>query len=101
MRGARDSVPAFAFVHSMFNRSNNDNGIVATLVDGEAYKVGILAVLVVLTIPLALVMRRRLGPSYRRRLEADPTQRPGAVDAEKTGVQQHRLSGSSDGNGGS
>jgi uncharacterized protein len=88
MRGARDSVLAFALVHSMFNRSNNDNGIVATLLDGDAYKVGILAVLVVLTIPLALMMRRRLGPSYRRRLEADPTQRPDAVDAEETGVQR-------------
>jgi uncharacterized protein len=68
MRGARDSVLAFALLHSVFNRSNNDNGIAATLLDGDAYRVGILIVLPVLTIAASLVLRHKLGPSYRRHL---------------------------------
>ena len=69
MRGARDSVLAFALLHSVFNRSNNDNGIAATLLDGDAYRVAIVIVLPVLTIAAALVLRHKLGPSYRRQLD--------------------------------
>jgi CAAX protease family protein len=83
MRGARDSVLAFALVHSIFNRTNNDNGVAATLLDGNAYKVGIVIVLVLLTTAVAILLRRKLGSSYRRRLEADSTQRPGGVAGEE------------------
>jgi len=69
MRGARDSVLAFALLHSVFNRSNNDNGIAATLLDGDAYRVAIVTVLPVLTLAAALVLRHQLGPSYRRQLD--------------------------------
>lgn len=69
MRGSRDSVLAFALLHSVFNRSNNDNGIAATLLDGDAYQVGILIVLPVLTIAASAVLRHELGPSYRRHLD--------------------------------
>ena len=69
MRGARDSVLAFALVHSVFNRTNNDNGIAATLLDGNAYKLGILIVILLLTAAVALLLRRKLGASYRRQME--------------------------------
>jgi lipoprotein signal peptidase len=65
MRGARDSVLAFALLHSMFNRSNNPDGVAASVLSGQAYQVGILAVLVVLTITVALILRRRLGSGAR------------------------------------
>lgn len=74
MRGARDSVLAFALLHSIFNRSNNSNGIAATLLDGDAYQVGIVIVLPVLTIAASLVLRHKLGPAYRRQLDRMATQ---------------------------
>jgi membrane protease YdiL (CAAX protease family) len=53
------SVLAAALTHTMFNRSNNDEGIIAALVDGDARKLaGILAV-IVLAVILALIARRR------------------------------------------
>jgi membrane protease YdiL (CAAX protease family) len=69
MRGSRDSVLAFALLHSVFNRTNNHNGIVATLLNGDAHQVGILIVLPVLTIAASVVLRHKLGPSYRRHLD--------------------------------
>jgi membrane protease YdiL (CAAX protease family) len=74
MRGARDSVLAFALLHSTFNRSNNSNGNAATLLDGDAYQVGILIVLPMLTIAASVVLRRKLGPAYRHQLDHLATQ---------------------------
>lgn len=71
MRGARDSVLAFALLHSIFNRSNNPDGVAASVLSGQAYQIGILAALVVLTITVGLILRRRLGSSYRHHLEND------------------------------
>ena len=45
LRGTRGSILAVAVLHTMFNRSNNDEGIVAGLVDGDGRKLaGLLAV---------------------------------------------------------
>ena len=42
LRGSRDSLLAAGLMHSVFNRTNNDNGIAAALLNGELYRLGIL-----------------------------------------------------------
>jgi hypothetical protein len=54
----------------VFNRSNNDEGLVASLVDGDARKLGGLLAVLVLTAVVALVARRKLGRSQRMLLDA-------------------------------
>lgn len=56
---AGGSVLAAALTHTMFNRSNNEEGIIAGLVEGDARKLaGILAV-IVLAVIFSLTARRR------------------------------------------
>jgi len=65
LRGARDSILAVALVHTAFNRSNNDEGVVAGLLEGQARgPAGLLAV-VVLATTVAIIARRRLSRSHR------------------------------------
>ena len=60
-------------MHSVFNRTNNDNGIAAALLNGQLYRLGILIAMVVLTTVLALLAgRRRLTKAYRLELDASP-----------------------------
>jgi uncharacterized protein len=71
LRGSRDSLLAAGLMHSVFNRTNNDNGIAAALLNGELYRVGILIAVAVLIAGLAVMAgRRRLSKAYR--LELDP-----------------------------
>jgi uncharacterized protein len=73
LRGSRDSVLAAGLMHSVFNRTNNDNGIAAALLNGELYRLGILIAVVVLIAVLALLAgRRRLTKAYRLELDASP-----------------------------
>jgi membrane protease YdiL (CAAX protease family) len=73
LRGCRDSVLAAGLMHSVFNRTNNDNGIAGALLNGELYRLGILIAVVVLIAALALVAgRRRLTKAYRLALDANP-----------------------------
>jgi len=73
LRGSRDSVLAAGLMHSVFNRTNNDNGIAAALLNGQLYRLGILIAMVVLTTVLALLAgRRRLTKAYRLELDASP-----------------------------
>jgi uncharacterized protein len=73
LRGSRDSLLAAGLMHSVFNRTNNDNGIAAALLNGELYRVGILIAVVVLIAALALIAgRRRLSRAYRLELDANP-----------------------------
>ena len=66
LRGTRESILAVAVLHTMFNRSNNDEGLVAGLTEGDARGLaGLLAVLV-LTAAIAIISRRRLSRSVRR-----------------------------------
>jgi hypothetical protein len=65
LRGARDSVLAVALLHTMFNRSNNSDGIVAALVDGPGRGLAALSATAVLAAIVAVVIRRRLTRSYR------------------------------------
>jgi hypothetical protein len=46
-------------MHSVFNRTNNDNGIAAALLNGQLYRLGILIAVVVLIAALALVAASR------------------------------------------
>jgi uncharacterized protein len=60
-------------MHSVFNRTNNDNGIAPSLLNGELYRVGILIAVVVLIAALALLAgRRRLSRAYRLELDTHP-----------------------------
>jgi membrane protease YdiL (CAAX protease family) len=73
LRGSRDSLLAAGLVHSVFNRTNNDNGIAAALLNGELYRLGILIAVVLLIAALALVAgRRRLSRAYRLELDGNP-----------------------------
>jgi membrane protease YdiL (CAAX protease family) len=65
LRGTRDSILAVALIHTVFNRSNNEDGVVAGLLDGQARgPAGLLAV-IVLTAAVAIIARRRLSRSDR------------------------------------
>ena len=58
-------------MHSVFNRTNNDNGIAAALLNGELW-VGTL-IAIVLIAALALVAGcRRLSRAYRLELDTKP-----------------------------
>jgi membrane protease YdiL (CAAX protease family) len=73
LRGSRDSLLAAGLMHSVFNRTNNDNGIAASLLNGELYRLGILMAVVVLIAALALLAgRRRLSRAYRLELDGNP-----------------------------
>jgi membrane protease YdiL (CAAX protease family) len=70
LRGTRDSILAVALLHTVFNRSNNEEGLVASLVEGDARKLGGLLAVLVLTAVVALVARRKLGRPYRLMLDS-------------------------------
>lgn len=73
LRGSRDSLLAAGLMYSVFNRTNNDNGIAAALLNGQLYRLGILIAVVVLIAALALLAgRRRLSKAYRLELDANP-----------------------------
>jgi membrane protease YdiL (CAAX protease family) len=73
LRGSRDSLVAAGLMHSVFNRTNNENGIAAALLNGELYRLGILIAVVVLIAALAVVAgRRQLSRAYRVELDAKP-----------------------------
>ena len=48
-RGTGDSLLLVALLHSVFNRTNNQNGLAATLLDGDARQLTMLVAVVVLT----------------------------------------------------
>ncbi len=70
LRGTRDSVLLVALLHSVFNRTNNDNGIAAGLLDGEGQRLAVLVAVIALTGATALLVRRRLGRAERAALDA-------------------------------
>lgn len=80
LRGTRDSVFAVGLMHTIFNRSNNSDGIVASLIEGEARGIAALIATIVLLLGVALAFRRRLSRSYRGELDARWAE-PAAADA--------------------
>ncbi len=59
LRGTGGSILAVAVLHTLFNRSNNDEGMVAALVEGDGRKLAGLISILVLTAVAAMVVRRR------------------------------------------
>jgi hypothetical protein len=59
-----------ALTHSMFNRTNNDNGIVARLVEGDSRLAAMPLAVLALTFGVAVVIRHRLGRGCRLELDA-------------------------------
>jgi membrane protease YdiL (CAAX protease family) len=63
LRGTQGNILAVAVLHTVFNRSNNDEGVVAGLLEGDGRKLaGLLAVLLV-TAAVAIVARRERNHS--------------------------------------
>ncbi|HEX8345913.1 MAG TPA: CPBP family intramembrane glutamic endopeptidase [Actinoplanes sp.] len=69
LRGTRDSVLLVALLHSVFNRTNNDNGIAAGLLDGDARVLAMPIAVIVLAAVTAVVIRRRLTRAHRAELD--------------------------------
>jgi membrane protease YdiL (CAAX protease family) len=59
LRGTGGSLLLVGALHSVFNRTNNDNGIAATLVPGEARGLAMLVAVVALTAVVTVAIRRR------------------------------------------
>jgi len=74
LRGAANSLLLVGLTHTMFNRSNNRDGIAADLLPGgDSRQLAALLATLVLAVVLGLVLRTKLSRSYRRRLdEAEP-----------------------------
>lgn len=70
LRATQDSLLAVGLLHAVFNRSNNNDGLVASLVDGDARQLGALVATIVLTIAVAAANRRRLDRATRLELDA-------------------------------
>ena len=73
LRGTRDSVLLVALLHSIFNRTNNDNGIAASVLQGDARVLAMPIAVIVLTTVTAVVIRRRLTRAYRTTLDDIPS----------------------------
>ena len=63
-RGTGDSLLLVGLLHSVFNRTNNENGIAATLLEGDARQLTMLIAVVLLTVVTAVVIRSRLSRQY-------------------------------------
>ena len=70
LRGTGDSLLLVALLHSVFNRTNNDDGIVATLTSGDARLVAMAVGPVLLTVAVVVPIRRRLTRGHRLTLDA-------------------------------
>ena len=82
LRGTRDSVLAAAVLHSVFNRTNIENGVAAALVDGQNPDITLLIAVVVVIVTVSVIFRRRLTRAYRRELDAVPVEHIGRRTAE-------------------
>ena len=69
LRGTLDSILAVAVVHTVFNRSNNDEGVVAGLLEGQAHGLAGLLAVILLATTVAIIARHRLNRAYRARLD--------------------------------
>ena len=65
--GTGGSIFAVALTHTMFNRSNNEEGIIAGLVDGDGRKLAGLLAVIVLGVLVSAVNRRVARTASARR----------------------------------
>lgn len=70
LRGAGNSLLAVGVAHTIFNRSNNSDGIAARLLEGGHRQVAALLATLLLAVTLGVIQRRRAGPAERARLDA-------------------------------
>jgi len=70
LRGSGNSLLAVALTHTIFNRSNNTDGIVAKLVAGTHRQLAALLATALVLMLLGVVLRRRTDPAERARLDA-------------------------------
>jgi len=68
-RGAANSLLLVGLTHTMFNRSNNIDGIAADILTGPNRPVAALLATLTLTLLLGVLIRRKLSRSYRRELD--------------------------------
>jgi membrane protease YdiL (CAAX protease family) len=61
MRGAAGSLLLVGLAHTMFNRSNNTDGIAAKLLEGSHRQAAALLATLLVTVVLGIVSRRRVG----------------------------------------
>jgi membrane protease YdiL (CAAX protease family) len=59
-RATGDSLLLVGLLHSVFNRTNNQDGVTAALLDGDARKVAILLAALAFTLVVALTVRRNI-----------------------------------------
>lgn len=69
LRGTGDSVLLVALLHSVFNRTGNENGIAAALTDGNAHGLTLLIAVLLLTTATAVAIRPRLTRAHRNYLD--------------------------------
>jgi membrane protease YdiL (CAAX protease family) len=67
-RATGDSLLLVALLHSVFNRTANQNGVAATLLDGNARQLTTLIAVIVLTGVTAVFVRARLSRRYGAQL---------------------------------
>jgi membrane protease YdiL (CAAX protease family) len=79
LRGAADSVLAIGVLHAVFDASNNQGGVVDTLLSGADQSVFILPATVIVTVVTAVAIRRRLGRAYRQGTVANEVDVRGGV----------------------
>ena len=84
LRGTRDSILAVAVVHTVFNRSNNDEGVVAGLLEGQAHGLAGLLAVILLTTTVAIIARHRLNRAYRAHLDTANSNRSGLLTRQLT-----------------
>ena len=68
-RGASNSILLAAATHTMFNRSNNTDGLAADILSGSNRQAAALLTTVILTVVVVVASRRRLRKSYRFELD--------------------------------
>ena len=71
-RGTGDSLLLVGLLHSVFNRTANQNGLSATLLDGPAHQLTLLIAVVALTAMVAVVVRSRLSRQHGAELAGLP-----------------------------
>ncbi len=77
LRGAANSLLLVGLSHTMFNRSNNTDGIAADIRrGGDSRQVAALLATAVLVVVLGLVLRSKLSRSYRQELDAAEERTP-------------------------
>ena len=81
LRGAANSILLVGLTHTMFNRSNNNDGIGAAIVQGENRQLAALLATVLLTIVLGVLLRKKLSRSYRHLLD-ETEHRPAAASGQ-------------------